>query len=310
MTGYTDDIKTTVRIAKAIDDDIREYRSFDVQVAYQKNRKRLEVVREHRPFTYYILQIAAILLLPLLVSTVTLSYLYIQQSKQFDVVSYLEASSARGFVTQVLLPDSSRIWLNSGSKLCYPSRFTDKERNVRLSGEGYFEVQSDKEHPFCVSLDNGIKVKTYGTKFNVKAYEGDRIIETTLRSGLLDVLFGTRIIPLKPNEQVSYDKNERRFMVSSVNINEKMAWKEGKLVFRNATLEEVLKELSRRYNVDIILHRESEKNYKFRATFSSGNITQILDYLRLAAPISWSFADMKQQQDYTYPRQRIDVWLK
>ena len=115
MTGYTDDIKTTVRIAKAIDDDIREYRSFDVQVAYQKNRKRLEVVREHRPFTYYILQIAAILLLPLLVSTVTLSYLYIQQSKQFDVVSYLEASSAPGIVTQVLLPESSRIWLNRGS---------------------------------------------------------------------------------------------------------------------------------------------------------------------------------------------------
>lgn len=93
-------------------------------------------------------------------------------------------------------------------------------------------------------------------------------------------------------------------------LKRKQLGKMGKLVFRNATLEEVVKKLSRRYNIDIVLHRESQKDYKFRATFSSENITQILDYLRMVAPISWSFADMKQQQDYTYPRQRIDVWLK
>ena len=179
-----------------------------------------------------------------------------------------------------------------------------------MSGEGYFEVQSDKEYPFYVSLDNGIKVKAHGTKFNINAYKEDRVVETTLEAGLVDVISASRTIWLKPNEQVCYDKEDGHFTTSVANIEEKTAWKEGKLVFRNATLEEVVKKLSRRYNVDIVLHRENQKDYKFRATFSSESITQILDYLRMAAPISWSFADMKQQQDYTYPRQRIDVWLK
>ncbi len=310
MTEHTDNIKETIRIAKAIENDIREYKSFDVQAAYQKNRKRLDIERRKYPLTFYISRIAAILLLPLIISTGVLSYLYTRQLKQADAVSYLEAFSAPGIVTQVLLPDSSKVWLNAGSSLRYPSRFTKKERNVQLNGEGYFEVQSDKEHPFYVSLDNGIKVKAHGTKFNINAYKEERVMETTLETGLVDVISASRTVWLEPSEQVCYDKEDRRFTISVVNIEEKTAWKEGKLVFRNATLEEVVKKLSRRYNVDIVLHRESQKDYKFRATFSSENITQILDYLRMAAPISWSFADMKQQQDYTYPRQRIDVWLK
>ena len=310
MTEHTDDIKKTIRIAKAIENDIREYKSFDVQAAYQKNRKRLDTGRRKYLFTFYISRIAAILLLPLIISTGVLSYLYTRQLKQADTVSYLEVLSAPGIVTQVLLPDSSKVWLNAGSSLRYPSRFTEKERNVQLSGEGYFEVQSDKEYPFYVSLDNGIKVKAHGTKFNINAYKEDRVVETTLEAGLVDVISASRTIWLKPNEQVCYDKEDGHFTISVANIEEKTAWKEGKLVFRNATLEEVVKILSRRYNVDIVLHRENQKDYKFRATFSSESITQILDYLRMAAPISWSFADMKQQQDYTYPRQRIDVWLK
>lgn len=310
MEEPTNDIKTTIRIAKEIEADIREYRSFDVQAAYQKNQKRLKAIRLRHSVTFYLLQIAAVLALPLLISTGILSYLYTQQSNQIHTISYLEASSAPGIVTQVLLPDSSRVWLNAGSTLRYPSRFTEKERNVQLSGEGYFEVQSDQAHPFYVTLDNGIKIMAHGTQFNVNAYEEDLCMETTLETGAVDILAGSRTISLKPNEQVSYDKKNQDFTVSPVNIEEKTAWKEGKLVFRNATLEEVLKKLSRRYNMDLVLHRENQKSYKFRATFSSENITQILDYLRLAAPITWSFAETKQQQDYTYPRQRIDIWLK
>ena len=134
------------------------------------------------------------MLLPLIISTGVLSYLYTRQLKQADTVSYLEVLSAPGIVTQVLLPDSSKVWLNAGSSLRYPSRFTEKERNVQLSGEGYFEVQSDKEYPFYVSLDNGIKVKAHGTKFNINAYKEDRVVETTLEAGLVDVISASRTI--------------------------------------------------------------------------------------------------------------------
>lgn len=308
--GHTDDIAKTIRIAKAIERDIHEYKSFDVQAAYWKSKKKLDAERRRSTVIFYLLRIAAILLLPLIISTGVLSYLYTQQLKQVEVVSYLEAFSAPGIVTQVLLPDSSKVWLNAGSSLRYPSRFVEKERNVQLSGEGYFEVQSDLEHPFYVSLDNGIRVKAHGTKFNISSYQEDRVMETTLETGLVDIMSASHTVQLKPNEQACYDKDEGHFTTRVVNIEEKTAWKDGRLVFRNATLEEVVKKLSRRYNIDIVLHRESQKDYKFRATFSSENITQILDYLRMAAPISWSFADMKQQQDYTYSHQRIDVWVK
>lgn len=308
--GHTDDIAKTIRIAKAIEHDIHEYKSFDVQAAYRKSKKRLDAERRRSSAVFYLSRIAAILLLPLIISTGVFSYLYTQQLKQVEAVSYLEAFSAPGIVTQVWLPDSSKVWLNAGSSLRYPSRFAEKERNVQLSGEGYFEVQSDLEHPFYVSLDNGIKVKAHGTKFNISAYQEDRVLETTLETGRVDIISASHTVLLKPNEQVCYDKDDGQFTTRVVNIEEKTAWKDGRLVFRNATLEEVMKKLSRRYNMDIVLHRQSQKDYKFRATFSSENITQILDYLRMAAPISWSFADMKQQQDYTYPRQRIDVWVK
>lgn len=310
MTDPIHDIETTVRIAKALQEDMAEYKSFDVQAAYRKNRKKIHRAERRHAFTFYFLRVAAILLLPLIISTGILSSLYIHQEKQVETISYLETVSAPGTVSRVLLPDSSSVWLNAGSSLRYPSRFTEKERNVRLRGEGYFEVESDKEHPFSVSLDNGIKVRARGTKFNINAYEEDALIETTLETGLVDIWADSLILSLKPHEQFAYNKNDKRFTVSRIHINEKTAWKEGKLVFRNATLEEVVKKLSRRYNIDIVLHRESRHNYKFRATFSTENITQILDYLRMAAPISWSFADVKQQPDYTYPRQRIDVWLR
>lgn len=307
MEERVNDIKATIRRAEAIANDIDEYRSFDVQKAYRKNRRRLATARIRRSFTYYLLRIAAVLLLPSIVSTGALSYLYIRQLKQSGAVSCVEVSSAPGIITRIVLPDSSKVWLNSGSTLRYPSRFTEKERTVGLSGEAYFEVRSDREHPFYVALNSGITVKAHGTRFNVNAYEEDQVMETVLETGRVDILAGSRTIPLKPGEQASYDKHERRFTLASVNMNEKTAWKEGKLVFRNASLEEVVKKLSRKYNLDIVLHRKSGKDYKFRATFTSENITQILDYLRMAAPISWSFAGTEQQQDYTYPRQRVDI---
>lgn len=112
----------------------------------------------------------------------------------------------------------------------------------------------------------------------------------TLEAGLVDVISASRTIWLKPNEQVCYDKEDGHFTTSVANIEEKTAWKEGKLVFRNATLEEVVKNYPEDITSISCYIGKTRKDYKFRATFSSESITQILDYLRMAAPISWSFA--------------------
>lgn len=310
MKHTIEEIKENIRIAKAIDEDISAFSTYDVHAAYQKNRKIVSISHKKQSLVRLALRIAAILLLPLLVSTSVLTYLYMDQLRFGKQTSYLEVISAPGTVTRVELPDKSKVCLNAGSTLRYPSRFTGDDREVFLNGEGYFEVQSDKEHPFYVSVGNGIQVKAHGTKFNVNAYSDDPWMEAALESGRIDVLINKLPVQLKPNEQACFNKIEKKVSVASINIDEKISWKDGRLIFRNATLEEVVKQLSRRYNMDIVLHKESKKDYKFRASFTTENITQILNYLRLAAPIEWAIADVKQQQDLSYSRQRIDVWLK
>ncbi|MDR1880948.1 MAG: DUF4974 domain-containing protein [Tannerellaceae bacterium] len=310
MGNDIEKIKEHLRTVKAIDDDIREYALYDVGAAYRKVEKRKKQVERRRLVTTFLYRAAAVLLIPLLMSTAVLSYLYVRQPAQNEAVTYFTVSSAPGTVTQLCLPDSSGVWLNAGSTLRYPSSFSAGEREVHLSGEGYFEVKSDLSNPFYVSVGETMRVKAYGTKFNVSSYNDDAAIETVLESGSVDVQINRQSIRLSPSEQASFDKENKKVAITRVRIDEKTSWREGRLIFRNATLEEVIKSLSRRYNVDIVLHRGTKKNYKFRASFSNETITQVLNYLKLAAPIEWSIAENQQRTDSTYDVQRINLWLK
>lgn len=95
-----------------------------------------------------------------------------------------------------------------------------------------------------------------------------------------------------------------------MNLEEKTGWKDGRLVFRNTPLDVVLKKLSKRYNVDIVLHKTSNKEYKYRAAFTTETVEQILNYLKLTAPIEWTVKGLEQNNDATFARERIDVYQK
>jgi ferric-dicitrate binding protein FerR (iron transport regulator) len=107
-----------------------------------------------------------------------------------------------------------------------------------------------------------------------------------------------------------FDKTSEKIQVSQINTDLKTSWKDGRLIFRNATLEEVIAKLSRRYNVDIVLHKQTNKKYKFRASFTNETITQILSYLKLAAPIEWKFTETEQKGDASFKQQQIHLWIK
>ena len=309
MTTQTDDIKKLWNRAKALDEAIQEYRSIDTERAWQQTWRRCQS-SQRRGFTFYLLRIAAILILPLLISTITFAYLYINDNRQPQAIAYLEATSAPGIVTQITLPDSSKVWLNSGSRLRYPSRFVGMERNVTLQGEGYFEVQSDRQHPFYVATTDELRVMAHGTKFNVNAYADDELIEATLEQGAVDILIGHQRETLSPGEQAIFNKEALTMEIQQVHVDVTTAWREGKLIFRNATMKEITKQLARRYNVDINLHDESRTPQRFRATFTNESLPQILDYLRMSAPIRWSSTTVKQQTDDTFSRQQYDIWVK
>lgn len=302
--------KNTIEEIKALTEDILEYQSVDVDKAYSRLNRQMHRKQGRNVFMQTFSRIAAILLLPLLISSVMFSYLYMKQKEQIEQIGYTQVSSAPGTITRLVLPDQSVAWLNSGSTLSYPAVFSDEAREVKLSGEGYFEVESDLEHPFYVITKEGLKIMAYGTKFNVNAYADETFVETVLEQGKIDVINQNERVQLEPNKLAVYDINTGQFTVSQTNLDEKIGWKDGKLIFRNTPLDEVLKRLSKRYNIDIVLHQKSKKEYKYRATFTTETIEQILNYLKLTAPIEWSVKKPQKNQDDSFVHPRIDVYLK
>lgn len=299
-----------VRYAIELQRDMTEYRSFDIHAAFRKTSARLKKNRMAL-FVSRFSKVAAILLIPLCISTLLLGYLCTRFYSGNDVQAYCEVSSAPGVVTRIELPDQSEVWLNSASTIRYPSRFSKGKREVELSGEGYFKVESDKKNPFYVTTPTGFRVMAHGTQFNVSAYTDDISVETVLVQGKLDAFSSDkRSLQMNAQDMVICNKVSGQLTLSKINPYEKTAWKDGKLVFRNTPLDDVFKQLSRRFNVEIIIHGENSTKHKCRATFTNENITQILNYLKQATSMEWTFSEPDQKADYSFNKQKIDIWIK
>ena len=153
------------------------------------------------------------------------------------------------------LPDSSEVWLNSGSRLLFPNKFKSNKREVFLVGEAYFKVMADKTKPFIVNT-NELSVEALGTEFNISSYVGDNIVNTALAEGLVKIqrinhgLFD-RDIYLKPNQISSFNKTTQELSIKDVNIAYHTSWKDGFFLFENEKLNRITVRLERYYNVEI-----------------------------------------------------------
>lgn len=297
-----------VREAIRIQEQMQELESYTIAGGYSEVRRKIRH-RRRKHILRIVSKIAAIAAIPLLISTLLLGSMAFDKPEA-DPVTWVEIASAPGLVTCFELPDRSRVWLNSGSVLKYPTRFTSAVREVELDGEGYFEVESDQAHPFYVNTRSGLQVMAHGTAFNVNITQ--TTVETILSEGKVDILYGNRSLQqLLPGEQAIFDSENHKLSIYEVSVYEKTAWKDGKIIFRNAPLSDVFKQLSRRYNVDIVLHDEHRlaDRYQSRVTFTDETIQQIFTYLEVAAPIRWQLSRPEQEKDSTLARQRIDVWL-
>ena len=175
-----------LRMALALGDDIREMETIDVQTAFGKTQNQIRRKKNKR-LQYQLIRCAAFLALPLFLSSVILGYLYFNESSD-EKIQYASITASTGSVVRYELPDNSVVWLNSGSTLRYPVIFSKNIREVDLQGEAYFEVQSDKEHPFYVNTPSGVRVFVTGTRFNVSSYENEGYVEAVLESGHVNVL--------------------------------------------------------------------------------------------------------------------------
>lgn len=301
-------IESLLRRTQELGRDIKEMESTDVLGAY--SRARMKVKSDKRRLMYsQLMRCAAFLTIPLLMTSLILGYLHFHEPEQDE--QYAEIIAASGSIIRYELPDHSVVWLNAGSSLRYPTVFRKDNRNVDLKGEAYFEVQADHERPFYVNTPDGLSVYVYGTKFNVNAYEDESYIETVLEKGKVNVIDPDRetIIQLAPGERLLYDKQENKMQKSQVDVYEKVAWKDGKLIFRNAPLDDIFKRLARHFNVDIQFENHSGKEYKYRATFGDETLQQILDYLAKSATLKWKTEESQQQTDDTFTKKKIIVDL-
>lgn len=152
------------------------------------------------------------------------------------------------------LSDGTKVWLNASSSITFPTSFTASERKVTITGEVYFEVAKDKTRPFRVSV-NGMQVNVLGTHFNVNAYEDEATVNTTLLEGSVLITEKSKKILLKPGQQAEKQNSGVIVVNDDVNLDEVMGWKNGVFYFENASLQMVLRQLSRWYDVDVMFDR-------------------------------------------------------
>lgn len=160
-----------------------------------------------------------------------------------------------GNQSRVVLSDNSVVWLNSGSRLVYPTLFQGKTREVLLFGEAFFEVSKNEDKPFVVKTSD-IEIKVLGTQFNVSAYAEDKLIQTVLKEGSVEIrknnsrLFDSRIV-LKPNQMASFSKISNETKLYDVDVNYYTLWTRGLLSFDDMDFNRVLKKVERFYNISI-----------------------------------------------------------
>lgn len=166
-------------------------------------------------------------------------------------VSYNTITIPRGRQFQVLLPDGTRVWLDAASSMRYPTAFTGGERRVEISGEAYFEVAKNPTLPFRVTIqDKPAEIEVLGTRFNVNAYGNEASINTTLIEGSVKITAGGGQVVIKPGQQAQVASRIK--VLSKADVQRAMAWKEGVFNFEDAGLEEVMRQLERWYDIEVV----------------------------------------------------------
>lgn len=287
----------------------QKMQKIDEQKAYQKISNQINNRKSVRFWTY-IQRIAAILLLPV----IAISALYFQSEKtdrkQISAVTNT-VETPLGMRSSLTLPDGTKVWLNAGSKISYPVLFAKDYRVVNLSGEAYFEVKKDKSWPFVVST-KAVNVLVTGTIFNCNAYPENNQVQTVLVEGEVTLVnqSSTELETLDPGELAVFDNDNQRITKTKTDLQKYVAWKNGKLMFRDDKMDKVVEKLERWYNVEFEIADKEIANYVYTATFVDESLDQVLKMLSLSAPIRYTISERKKQQDDTFEKATVKLYKK
>ena len=225
----------------------------------------------------------------LLVSARSLKYRDIDSPDTTEIFHTLEIP--RGGEYLLTLSDGTMIYLNSESTLSFPVKFQGKERKVYLTGEAYFKVAKNTEHPFVVTAGE-LEVLVTGTTFGVRAYKDEKDIQTTLESGQVTVRVEGKSVKLVPNKQVLFNKSTMGLEVRDVDVDLYLAWADGRLVYDNCPLEKILTDLGRWYNIDVFYSRDELRSYQFSLNMKKHEeFIQVLELIGKTGEVQFEIKD-------------------
>jgi len=210
---------------------------------------------------------------------------YSTDNELIQTVKYNTLSTPMGGQYQLSLPDGSKVWLNSGSSIRFPTAFIGKERVIELKGEAYFDIKENRKMPFIVRTNMSMDIKVLGTQFNVMAYDDEKSINTTLVEGSVQILKESGTAFLEPGQAAILNKGTGKIKVAEADIDEAVAWKNGYFIFSNENIESIMRKVSRWYNIDVD-YQGNLSNKDFVGTISRDkNISELLKMLELTGAI-------------------------
>jgi transmembrane sensor len=270
-----------------------------------------QIDEERRPVYLQILKIAAIVI-PFFLLGGIFSYFIMGNRQKPEIITYTEIRAPFGARTEIVLPDGSTVWLNAGSKIKYMNVFNRDNREIQLNGEAYFKVAKNADLPFDVKTGD-LSIQALGTEFNVKSYDDEDIIETTLVEGKIAIHQGRKQknIYLEPHQQAFYVKYNKNLTVKDLKIVREakpevlnsrkdiiyiaekidpepiVAWKENRLILKGEELSNLVIKLERKYDVKFIFGSERLREFRFSGTLENETLTQVLDVIKLSAPLEY-----------------------
>ncbi|MBL7750579.1 MAG: FecR domain-containing protein [Chitinophagaceae bacterium] len=197
-----------------------------------------------------------------------------------DEAFYNTITTPRGGQYQVTLSDGTKVWLNAASSIRFPVVFTGKERRVEVTGETYFEVKSDATRPFYVKAEQS-EVEVIGTHFNINAYTDEESLKVTLLEGKVRV---SSSVTLLPGQQAQLSSSNQITTSNNVDLEEVMAWKNGRFQFKSADLQSILRQISRWYDVDVEYRGKVNLHFTGQLTRNQ-NVSKVFEHLEMTGEV-------------------------
>ncbi|GAB6119455.1 FecR family protein [Dysgonomonas termitidis] len=292
-------IKTNPKFSSWLEQQIEDSSSdIDASLQYKMLRNIRQAVPVHNELPQSFNHkkrwwLAAASIVPILIAIGSYFYFSSENKSPDKPLSPYTFTVEQGQKASIVLPDGTKVWLNSKSKLTCTTGFNIKDRELDLTGEAYFEVAHNKDMPFRVKC-NGMSVEALGTAFVVKAYDEDETVSSVLINGKIKVGTAGGQVILSPSERIEYHKNSHKNEIKYIiNASDFTGWRDNVLRFENESLKEIAKDIERTYNVKIIFEAKGIEDQYFTGTINNTSLESMLNVLGLASSLKFRIEDQQ-----------------